>query len=212
MSNYPVSVQFFGNVVRAQTSGSCVCLNDMFIAGNALRLSEGKPALQMNAFLSSKTLNDYVKAAAIEWNLPEDHFVCKEGRGKNTKTFVHVSVALLAAESMSPRFHAHVHRVFIEGKLLEFRERGGTEFKALNAAIDQYLPDRIGKDNKGVFINIAKIIRGRILGEEATSDDWNRASVAQTHLRYDWENKMCDMLRLGVIRDYEHAKQIISKL
>lgn len=212
MSNYPVSVQFFGNVVRAQTNGNRICLNDMFVAGNALRLSEGRPALQMNAFLGSKSLCDYITAAAIEWNLPESHFACKEGRGKNTKTFVHVSVALLAAESMSARFHAHVHRVFIEGKLLEFRERGGTEFKALNVAIDEWLPDRIGKDNKGVFINIAKLIRARILGEDATSDDWNRASLAQTHLRYEWENKMCDMLRLGVVRDYEHMKHIISKL
>lgn len=212
MSNYPVSVEFFGNVVRAQTNGSLICLNDMFIAGNALRLSEGKPALQMNAFLNSKGLADYIEAAAHEWNLPESHFITKEGRGKNTRTYVHVSVALLAAESMSPRFHAHVHRVFIEGKLLEFRERGGTEFRNLNAAIDMYLPDRAGKDNKGVFINIAKLIRERILGNGAVTDDWNKATVAQTHLRYEWENKMCDMLRLGVVRDYEHAKQLISKL
>jgi len=31
-------------------------------------------------------------------------------------------------------------------------------------------------------------------------------------LRYEWENKMCDMLRLGVVRDYEHAKELIGKL
>lgn len=212
MSNYPVTVEFFGNVVRAQTYGNRICLNDMFIAGNALRLADGKPALQMAAFLNSKTLAEYVEAAAQEWNLPKEHFITKEGRGKNTRTYVHVSVAMLAAESMSPRFHAHVHRVFIEGKLLEFRERGGTEFKNLNAAIDQYLPDRVGKDNKGVFINLAKLIRERILGHGATTEDWNKATVAQTHLRYDWESKLCDMLRLGVIRDYEHAKEIIGKL
>ena len=212
MSNYPVSVQFFGNVVRAQTAGNRICLNDMFIAGNAVRLSEGKPALQMASFLNSKTLNEYIEAAAHEWNIDKAQFIAKEGRGKNTRTYVHVSVAMLAAEFMSARFHAHVHRVFIEGKLLEFRERGGTEFKNLNAAIDLYLPDRIGKDNKGIYINIAKTIRERILGSEAKTEDWNVASVAQTHLRYEWENKLCDMLRLGVVRDYDHIKQLIHKL
>ena len=212
MSNYPVTVEFFGNVIRAQTEGSRICLNDMFNAGNAMRLSLGKPALQMNAFLNSKGLAEYVEAAAQEWNLSHDHFICKEGRGKNTKTFVHVSVALLAAESMSPRFHAHVHRTFIEGKLLEFRERGGTEFKSLNAAIDQYLPDRAGRDNKGVYIQIAKLVRGRILGEDAKIEDWNKASVPQIHLRYDWENKICEMLRLGVVRDYPHLKELVNKL
>lgn len=212
MSNYPVSVQFFGNVVRAQTAGNRICLNDMFIAGNAVRLSEGKPALQMASFLNSKTLNEYIEAAAHEWNIDKAQFIAKEGRGKNTRTYVHVSVAMLAAEFMSARFHAHVHRVFIEGKLLEFRERGGTEFKNLNAAIELYLPDRLGKDNKGVFINVAKLIRERILGGEAKTEDWNMASVAQTHLRYEWENKLCDMLRLGVVRDYDHIKQLIHKL
>jgi len=212
MSNYPMTVEFFGNVIRAQTSGHKICLNDMFNAGNALRLAEGKPALQINAFLNSKGLADYIEAAASEWNIEQSSFITKEGRGKNTRTFVHVSIAMLAAESMSPRFHANVHRTFIEGKLLEFRERGGTEFKNLNASIDLHLSDRIGKDNKGVYIQIAKLVRARILGDDAKTEDWNSATATQTHLRYEWENKLCDMLRLGVIVDYEHLKSIVQKL
>jgi len=212
MSNYHVSVEFFGNVVRAQTEGSRVCLNDMFQAGNAIRLGLGKPALQMNAFINSKGVAEYIEAAAEVWNLPQEHFIAREGKGKTTKTYVHVSVALLAAESMSPRFHASVHKVFIEGKLLEFRECGGTEFKALNATIDSSLPERQGKDNKGVFIQIAKLIRERVLGEGAKTSDWNSASVEQTQLRYDWERKLCDMMRLGLIRNYDHLKDIVGKL
>jgi len=212
MSNYQVSVEFFGNVVRAQTEGNRICLNDMFIAGNAIRLGLGKPALQMQSFLNSKSLAEYVDAASQVWNLPVEHFIKKEGSGKNTRTYVHVSVALLAAETMSPLFHASVHKVFIEGKLLEFRESGGTEFKALNATIDSYLPDRQGKQNKGVFIQIAKLIRSRILGGDAKTEDWNSASVEQTQLRYDWERKLCEMMRLGLIKDYEHLKDIVGKL
>lgn len=212
MSNYNISVDFFGNTVRAQTHGSKICLNDLFIAGNALRLAAGKPALQMNAFLASKGLSEYVEEAAKEWNLPVDSFILKEGRGRNTKTYVHASLALLAAESMSPRFHAYMHRIFIEGKLLEFRERGGTEFKALNASIDEYLPGREGKDNKGVFISVAKALRDRILGSEAKTEDWNTASVDQTHMRYEMESKLCTVLRLGVVKDFEHLKDLISKL
>ena len=212
MTNYPMSVTFFGNTIRAQTSGNRICLNDMFIAGNALRLSDGRPALQMNAFLQSKGLTEYVAAAAEEWNLPIASFIVKEGRGRNVRTYVHASVALLAAEAMSPRFHAHVHRVFIEGKLLEFRERGGTEFKALNASIDSYLLKGEHDDPRSVFINVAKVIRARILGPDAKTEEWNKASVEQTHLRYEWESKLCDMLRLGVIQDPAHLIQLIRKL
>ena len=213
MSNYKMCVEFFGNVIRAQTDGFKVCLNDVFTAGNALRLSQGKAALQMASFLRSKHVEEYVEAAAEEWNVPKEQFITKEGRGNNTRTFVHISVALLAAEAMSPRFHAHVHRVFIEGKLLEFRERGGTEFKTLNANIEAYLPGREHKSsNKGVFIQVAKRLREKILGPDATTESWNHADVDQTHKRYEWENKLSDMLRLGVVKDFNHLKELIDKL
>lgn len=212
MSSYTLSVDFFGNTVRAQTDGNRICLNDLFMAGNAYRLSNGKPALQMSSFLASKNLHDYREAAAEEWNIPADDFIKREGKGAKTRTYAHISIAMLAAESISPRFHAHVHRVFIEGKLLEFRERGGTEFMRLNAAIDQYLPGRTGKDNKGVFIQTAKQLRGRILGAESKAGDWDSASVDQTHTRYEWEHQLCGMLRLGLVKNYDHLKEIISKL
>jgi len=212
MSNHTLSVDFFGNTVRAQTDGSRVCLNDLFMAGNAYRLSNSKPALQMSSFLGSKSLIEYKEAAAEEWNIPKEDFIKKEGKGAKTRTYAHISIAMLAAESISPRFHAHVHRVFVEGKLLEFRERGGTEFMKLNAAIDQYLPGRDGKDNKGVFIQTAKQLRGRIISHDSKAGDWDFASVDQTHMRYDWEHKLCEMLRLSLIRNYDHLKEIISKL
>lgn len=207
-----MNVTYFGNVIQAQTEGSLICLNDMFVAGNALRLAEGKPALQMNAFLSSKGLAEYIEAAANEWNLQKEAFLVKEGgkRGRLVKTFVHASVALLAAESMSPRFHAHIHRVFIEGKILEFRNKGGTEFKRLNYHIDRYLPNREGKENTGVYIQIAKAVREKILGEGAKTEHWNSATVEQTHMRFELENKLSDMLRVGVVRDYEHLKSLID--
>lgn len=211
MSNYRMSIDFFGNVVRAQTDGNRFCLNDLFVAGNALRLSEGKAALQMASFLRAKGTEEYIEAAAEEWNIPKDSLIKREGRGNLTRTYVHASIALLAAESMSPRFHAHIHRVFIEGKLLEFRERGGTEFKSLNASIDQYLPGRDGMDNKGVYIQIAKALRTRVLGTEDAAG-WNAASVAQTHERYEVENKLCDLLRLGLVRDYDHLKELVTKI
>ena len=214
MSGYEMKVDFFGRAVRAKTEGNLICLNDLFWAGNALRLrDEGKPALQLANFLDSKTLAEYVDAAAAEWNLPKESFIRKGGRGRTSATYAHVSVALLAAEQLSVRFHAHVHRVFIEGKLLEFRQMGGTEFISLNASIDKYLPEREGKDsNKGIYINVAKLLRAKILGEGAEADAWAIATVEQTHRRYEIENKLCDLLRLGVVRNYEHLKDLIARI
>jgi hypothetical protein len=126
---------------------------------------------------------------------------------------VHVSVALLAAEQISPMFHATVHKTFIEGKLLEFRDQGGTEFKNLNAAIDLYLPGREGKkSNSGVYIQIATLIRNRLLGADAVAGDWDKATVTQIHSRYDFEKRLVDFLSLGMVKDFDHLKQLVTKL
>lgn len=214
MSGFEMRVDFFGKSVRAKTEGNLICLNDLFWAGNAVRVTdEGKPSLQLANFLSSKTLEDYVAAASEEWGIPQSELIQKGGRGRTSATYAHVSVALLAAEQLSVRFHVHVHRVFIEGKLLEFRQMGGTEFISLNASIDKYLPEREGKDsNRGVYINVAKALRTKILGVDAEADAWAIATVEQTHRRFEIENKLCDFLRLGMIRNYEHLKDIIARL
>lgn len=205
-----MNIDFFGNDVRAETNGLLVCLNDLFNAGNAWRLSNGKPALQLASFLSSVGLNDYLKAASKEWNISEDGLLYKTGIGKKTRTMCHVSVALLAAELISPEFHAKSHRVLIEGKLLEFREYGGTEFKALNVSIDLYLPEREGKDNKGVYIQCAKRLREKILGGGKVTDDWNNATVAETHKRYDCEKRLTDYLKMGFVKNFDHLKELIE--
>ena len=212
MSNYKMNIDFFGNKVLAETDGSLVCLNDLFTAGTAWRTQRGKPALQLQSFLNSVSLREYVEAASKEWGLPPDKFVVKVGKGKYTRTMVHVSVAILAAEFISPEFHARVHKEFIEGKILEFRNFGGSEFISMNIAIDQFLPERDGKDNKGVIIQCAKTLRTKILGAEATTESWNTATSGQTHLRYQMEDKIVSFLKLGLIKNYTHLKETIDRM
>lgn len=179
---------------------------------NEIREEMNAPDYQLAAFLRSKTLSDYLEAASHEWGMEESQLLKKATGKRSGHTIGHISIALLLAETISIGVKATIHKAVIEGWFSRHESTGGTEFKNLNAAIELYLPDRLGKDNKGVFINVAKLIRERILGSEAKTEDWNVASVAQTHLRYEWENKLCDMLRLGVVRDYDHIKQLIHKL
>lgn len=210
MSNYIMQVDFFGNSVRCETEGLMVSLNDLFNAGNLWRLQNKMPVYQMHAFLNSAALTEYVKAAADEWCMPADKFITRAGKGKTTRTMVHISVAILAAEQISPAFHAKVHRTFVEGKLLEFRDHGGTEFKSLNAALDMRSQEVLGKPaHKGHFIQVATLLRARLLNE---GQDWNTASVAQTHRRWEAEQTLVKLLQLGVVRDWEHLKELIGKV
>lgn len=206
-----MSVDFFGNGVRAETQGSMVSLNDLVNAGNMWRIQNGMPMYQLNNFVNSTILEEYINAAAKVWNLPPENFINQVGKGRTRRTMAHVSVAVLCAEQISPYFHALVHKTFIEGKLLEFRDLGSTEFKALNAAIAEYLPEREGKDNKGVYIQVAKALRNRIFNTDG-DDCWNSATPEHTHQRYEYEKHLCTMLRLGVVRNYDHLKELIAKL
>lgn len=209
---YKLDVDVFGSLVRAETDGYLVSLNDLFAVGNAWRLHNKKAALQLTPFLKSEALKAYVSAASNEWGIPEDKFIIKVGKGKYTRTMAHISVAVLAAEQISPEFHAKIHKIFIEGELMKYRVLGGTEFVSMNIAIDTLLPDRVGKDNKGVFIQCAKMIRTKVLNVSDGANVWASATVEQTHQRYAIENKIVDYLKLGFIRDYAHLKEVIGRL
>jgi hypothetical protein len=213
MSNHVINIDFCGLSVRAQTEGHLVCLNDLILVGNKYRMQNDLPLMRVQQILRTQELDAYVAAAAKVWGKPQEELLMVQGRGGQARTMGHISVAIYVAEKMSPAFHAHVIKTFVEGKLLEFRELGATEFANLNSAIDNYLPGREDKEsNKGIYINAAKLLRESILGPNATAGDWNTATVAQTHARYRAETLCVDMLRLGMVRDWEHLKATLAML
>jgi len=124
----------------------------------------------------------------------------------------HLAVAVLAAEYLSPEFHAQLHKELIEGKLLYWRNQGATEFSALNAAIDQHLPGREDKDsNTGVYIQMAKLIRNKITRvEDPEVSVWDKSPALYQQQRAAMENFLVDVLTNGLVRDYDHLKQLAT--
>ena len=114
-----------------------------------------------------------------------------------------------AAATLDKRFEIEMYNTFINNKILQWRDDSGDQFIALNAAIDAYLPGREGKDNKGIFIQCATRLKAKIAPENG---DWNTASFAKLELRAKIERDLVKLLSLGVVRDYEHLKELIEKL
>jgi len=210
MSNYIMQVDFFGNNVRAESEGSLVSLTDIVKAGNKWRADAVLPLKTLQAIVESVGFQEFLKVTQA--NKPDEEVFFTVGKGNQRRTMAHVILAIYVAEQLSPEFHYKVIETFVEGKLLEFRELGGTEFKNLNAAIDLYLPGRKGKDNKGVYITTAIALRKKLLGENAVSSQWAECSVAQTHSRYAAEQWLVKLLQQGLVRDFEHLKELISKV
>ena len=136
--------------------------------------------------------------------------ILKTKRGKYGGTWCHLQVLVHAAGKLDADFMVEIIDVFINNKILEWRDISGDEFKALNKTIDSHLPGREGKkSNTGIYINIAKMLNLKILGEKG---NWNDASSDQLNLRGNLEGKLISYLEMGFIKDWEHLKEVINKL
>jgi hypothetical protein len=214
LTNHVLSVDFFGAPVRCETQENLISLNDLFTAANIFRLQQGRPLFQLPAFLASKATQDYLQAASVEWGVPVSDLL-RETRGTSkrpNRTMAHMAFALFAAEYLSPEFHARMHKELIEGRLMQWRNQGGTEFAALNAAIDAYLPGRGDKSsNLGVYIQIAKVIRAKVTGvADADYSVWNTAAAHQQQQRTRLETFLVDALTHGLVKDYAHLKMLAT--
>ena len=184
-------------------------LTDLFNVGNRYRVSAGKGTANMSLFLQSAATQEFISIICKRQGCSPDDVIRQSGRGKSSKTMANLHLIIYAAEYLSTEFHYEVIDAFITNKLLEWRDDSGDEFKLLNLAIDNYLPERDGKDNKWIYINIAKAIKLKV---NPDGNMWNTATALQLRQRAKIEARMVSVLELGLIRNWEHLKEIIEKL
>jgi hypothetical protein len=193
-------------------------LTDLFSLGNRQRVLDGKKPINQTLFIKSKATQEFIRIIAKELNIKESDIVFSKGRGKSSRTYGQLHFLIYAAEKLSPTFHFHVIDIFLSKHLLELRDDGGNVFKALNLAIDQWLPDRKDKQNRGCYIQVAKMLRAKIFPEIKTFDThiniWNSdiAVYEKQYLREDYEDKLVSFLKAGLIKDWEHLKAVIENL
>ncbi len=109
----------------------------------------------------------------------------KSKRGKNGGTWAELYILLKIASMLDKDLEVEIYRVFIEEKILYFRDEGGYSFKELNKAIDKYLPSPTG-NNTGRYITIAKIIREKL--DITDTKDYNeKEHHAQIQEKRDFE-------------------------
>lgn len=180
-------------------------LTNLWSVGNVSRVEGGKKAANLTLFLSSGKTKEFI--AEIERRTG-----CKameiSGKGPHRKTWANIHLMIYAAEHLSTAFHFEVIDTFINNKILSLRDESGDQFKALNISIDHHLPGREGKDNKWVYVQVAKMIKAKA----TTATDWNHATADDLRERLRIENALCDLLRLGLVKDYAHLRELVEKV
>lgn len=225
-TNMVMDVTIGGHPVRVEHKTGLVDVNDLLKVGNMLRAAKQLLPMTITRIRRNKDLMAFSEAVQRQikqghyqyFDVPDELiFATGKGAGSTTKAFL--PVAIKVAALMDSDFEAEVYRVFIEEKILHYRDESGEEFKALNLVIDSFLPGRDGKDNRGVYIAVAtqireKIFPGVVWDTSANGNIWNseHATAEALRRRAKIESELVSTLRLGLIQNFDHLKEVITKL
>lgn len=186
-----------------------------FIAqGNLIRLSKGQDAYHASQYLNSSDMQNFISALVdIHGGVASD-YLRVEGKGSKARTIADVRIAVKLAMKMDSDSRYKVVDSFIVSN--DRMLKGVTEFKFLNDAIDRHLHGRGSKaSDTGLYVDVVEIIRNRCaLTTRATDPTWNQKSADkhEQSMRYEVEYKLVNLLELGLVRDWEHLKELAERV
>lgn len=184
-------------------------LADVFAIGNKHRILAGKSPANITHFCNAVGTQEFLDSVAKRLSVEKSTLLYTVGTGKKARVMANIFLIIYAAEYLSPDFHVEVIDTFINSKLLSWRDESGDHFKGLNEEIKNSAENLLGKPaHQGHFITIAKIVNSRV-GDKI---DWNTATAEQLKERDRIETGLCTVIKLGLVKDWEHLKQIAAEV
>jgi hypothetical protein len=208
-TNQVMTVAFEHGTLSIEHKTAMGNLADVFAIGNKHRVLSDKSPANITHFCNATGTQDFLDSVAKRLNVEKSTLLYTTGKGKNSRVVANIFLIIYAAEYLSPDFHVEVIDTFINSKLLSWHDDSGDNFKALNEEIKTAATGFLGKPaHSGHFITIAKIINSRI-GCEV---DWNTANSEQLKERDRIETGLATVIKLGLVKDWEHLKQIALEI
>ncbi len=205
MTNSIQTVAFSKGSIPIGNVDHMASLVSVFDLGNAFRFEKGVSSLRMESWLSMHSTKEYINLVSRDLGRPA--IVTKKGRGGGT--WVHLRVMVDAAMYLDPDLKNEVIRHFVEDRILQIRDDSGDNFIELNAAIALNAEEMLGKpSHRGHYITIAKAIKARVIPD---GDDWNTASAMQLSARNRIEERLSSFLKMNLVRDWDHLKELAEK-
>ena len=135
----------------------------------------------------------------------------KTKRGKGGGTWGHLYIMLDLATTLDADFKVLVFETFVKSKILEWRDIGGDNYILLNKAIDT-LVDRKDKNNRGVYIQIAKLFREKLALINTKGYNVKEAIAEIQQKRANWEDKLVYSIEMEFITSYKQLKTVLNKM
>lgn len=204
MQNTLLTISFNRGEIHFWHSTCMGNLGEVFDLGNVYRNSAGLPSVPLAAWIQRQDVTEYAAFLSASLNRP----AIERRKGKAGGTWAHLKILIDAATSLSPEFKDEVLEAFLLQKIHIARDESGELFKDMNSALVLYADKILGKPaHKGHFVTIANAIRCKV-----GAVSWDTASGHQLQKRCQIEGNLTNMLRLGLVRDWEHLKEIIERI
>ena len=182
-------------------------LRKLFDVGNVYRADAGRGALRMESWLSMDSVKEYIALVSERTAAP----ALVATRGRKGTTQAHLRVLLDAAMYLDAAFKDEVISAFVDNQILRWRDLSGDAFLDVNAALALHAETVLGKPaHQGHYIQMAKSLRAKLLPEDHLG--WNYATAEQLRKRTEVEQTLVKLLQLGVVRDWEHLKELIERI
>jgi hypothetical protein len=135
----------------------------------------------------------------------------KSKRGRNGGTWAELYILLKIASMLDKDLEVRIYKVFIEDKILLWRDLGGDNFKEFNKIVDT-LPDRKEKNNTGIYIQVSLAIRRKlsILSTRGYNKKEHDSLVQEN--RAEWLKTLSFAISIGWIKTFDELKDSLDKL
>jgi hypothetical protein len=158
--------------------------------------------------LDNKDLAGQIKYSELMKQFPN---LIKSKRGRNGGTWAELYILLKIASMLDKDLEVEIYRVFIEDKILLWRDLGGDFYKELNKLIDT-LPDTKEKNNTGSYVTMAMKVREklRILDTRGYNKKEHDSLVQEN--RAEWLKTLSFAISIGWIKTFDALKDSLDKL
>lgn len=201
-TNQVLTIPFGGKDVHIEHLTMFGSLVDVFAAGNALRAVAGQRLIRHDQWLALEGTKDFIKYIEEETGNP----AIRSKRGKGGGIWAHLYILLDAAAYLSPKLKYEMYDIFVQQNILEWRDRSGDNYIELNAMVALNAEEVFGRAaSKEHYVTLANTIKSR-----CEVDAWNTAKPSALKERARIEETLASMLRLRLVRDWDHLKELAS--
>ncbi len=135
----------------------------------------------------------------------------KSKRGKGGGTQAELYILLKIASMLDKDLEVSIYDVFIQSKILNWRDVGGDNFIEFNKIVDT-LPDRADKDNTSIYMQMARIVRKKLGIEDTEGYNEKEHSPEVQEARAKLLSDLTLVVRIGFVKTYDQLKEVIAKI